>query len=179
MNIGEKVKNLRLKMGLTQEELAERSDLTKGFISQLERGITSPSVDTMTHIVRALGTNLAEFFSETASEPIIYPRLEAIAMVDESLGHTMHFLIGNAQKLDMEPIMLDVEPKGRSKTYDPFEGQSFGYVLKGSLKLHLGDGTFALKKGDSFYFEADGPFYIENQGKESGQLLWILSPPYF
>lgn len=179
MDVGEKVKNLRLKMGLTQEELAERSDLTKGFISQLERGNTSPSVDTMAHIVRALGTNLAEFFSETASEPVIYPSFEAVAMVDESLGHTMHFLIGNAQKLDMEPVLLDVNPKGCSKTYDPFEGQSFGYVLEGFLILHIGEGSFALKKGDSFYFEADGPFYIENQAKESGKLLWVLSPPYF
>lgn len=179
MDVGEKVKNLRLKMGLTQEELAERSDLTKGFISQLERGNTSPSVDTMTHIVRALGTNLAEFFSETASEPIIYPNHEAISMLDECLGHTMHFLIGNAQKLDMEPVLLEVNPKGRSKAYDPFEGQSFGYVLEGSLILHIGNRSFVLNKGDSFYFEADGPFYIDNQGKESGKLLWILSPPYF
>ena len=72
----------------------------------------------MTHIVRALGTNLAEFFSETASEPIIYPNHEAISMLDDCLGHTMHFLIGNAQKLDMEPVLLEVNPKGRSKAYE-------------------------------------------------------------
>lgn len=53
MDIGEKIKNCRLKMGLTQEELAERSDLTKGFISQLERDNTSPSVDTLEKIVCA------------------------------------------------------------------------------------------------------------------------------
>ena len=47
MEIGEKIRSLRLKLGLTQEELAERSDLTKGFISQLERDLTSPSVDSL------------------------------------------------------------------------------------------------------------------------------------
>ncbi len=179
MNVGEKVKNLRLKMGLTQEELAERSDLTKGFISQLERGNTSPSVDTMDLIVRALGTNLAEFFSETAQEAVIYPWSEAVAMADEDLGHTMHFLVANAQKLDMEPVLLEISANGRSKSYPPYEGQCFGFVLSGSLQLCLDHAVYTLNAADSFYFAADKPFYIANQGGEAGRLLWILTPPNF
>lgn len=179
MNVGEKVKNLRLKMGLTQEELAERSDLTKGFISQLERGNTSPSVDTMALIVRALGTNLAEFFSETAQESAVYPWSEAVAVTDENLGHTMHFLIANAQTLDMEPVLLEIAPGGRSKSYSPYEGQSYGFVLSGSLVLHLDHSAYGLDASDSFYFAADRPFHIENPGEETGRLLWVLSPPNF
>lgn len=61
MEIGEKIRSLRLKLGLTQEELAERSDLTKGFISQLERDLTSPSVDSLNDLLNALGTDMATF----------------------------------------------------------------------------------------------------------------------
>ena len=63
MEIGSKIKRLRVRLGLTQEELAARTELTKGFISQLERDITSPSIATLMDILESLGTNVSEFFS--------------------------------------------------------------------------------------------------------------------
>lgn len=65
MNIGEKIKRLRKKNGLTQEELADRCELTKGFISQIERDLTSPSIATLVDILESLGTNLQEFLMRT------------------------------------------------------------------------------------------------------------------
>ena len=62
--IGMKIRNLRNQNGLTQEELADRTELTKGFISQLERGLTAPSVSTLLDIVECLGTNLSDFFHD-------------------------------------------------------------------------------------------------------------------
>lgn len=61
LKIGEKIKLLRVRNNLTQEELAERSELTKGFISQVERDLASPSIQTLVDILEALGTNLKEF----------------------------------------------------------------------------------------------------------------------
>ena len=68
MNIGEKIKQLRIKNGLTQEELASRCELSKGFISQLERNLTSPSIATLMDILESLGTDLKDFFNESANE---------------------------------------------------------------------------------------------------------------
>ena len=65
MEIGKKIKELRVMKGLTQEELADRSELSKGFISQLERDLTSPSISTLVDILQCLGTDLKEFFSES------------------------------------------------------------------------------------------------------------------
>ena len=64
MSIGEKIRHLRTICQLTQEELADRCDLTKGFISQLENDLNSPSISTLTDILHALGTNLKEFFAD-------------------------------------------------------------------------------------------------------------------
>mgnify|MGYP000131542298 CR=1 FL=1 len=72
MDIGSKVKRLRQANGLTLEELANRSELTKGFLSQLERDLTSPSVATLEDILEALGTNLQEFFSEKEAEQLVF-----------------------------------------------------------------------------------------------------------
>ena len=72
MDIGHKIKQLRIQKGLTLEELASRSELTKGFLSQTERNLTSPSIATLNDIVEALGTSLSEFFKEDKEERIVF-----------------------------------------------------------------------------------------------------------
>ena len=72
MDIGKKIKELRLQNDLTLEDLASRSELTKGFLSQLERNLTSPSISTLEDILEALGTNLSEFFREDTEEQIVF-----------------------------------------------------------------------------------------------------------
>ncbi len=71
MEIGKKLKQLRMEKGLTQEELAGRSELSKGFISQLERDLTSPSIATLMDILQCLGTTINEFFSENPEEQVV------------------------------------------------------------------------------------------------------------
>ena len=71
MEIGNKIKQLRTQKGLTLEELASRSELTKGFLSQLERDLTSPSITTLGDILEALGSSLSEFFREDKNEKIV------------------------------------------------------------------------------------------------------------
>ena len=64
MNIGLKIRELRILNGLTQEELADRCELSKGFISQLENDVTSPSISTLEDILQCLGMTISEFFSK-------------------------------------------------------------------------------------------------------------------
>ncbi|MGN0256139.1 MAG: helix-turn-helix domain-containing protein, partial [Chordicoccus sp.] len=71
-DIGRRIKNLRLRNGLTQQELADRAELTKGFISQLERGQVSPSVESLLDLIEILGSTPAEFFSEGEEEQVVF-----------------------------------------------------------------------------------------------------------
>ena len=76
MDIGNKIKELRILYGLTQQELADRLELSKGFISQLERNLTSPSVGTLLDIIQCLGTTPAEFFADDEpAQPVSYTHL--------------------------------------------------------------------------------------------------------
>ena len=73
IDIGDKIKRTRLKLGPTQEELAARTELSKGFISQLERNLTSPSIATLIDILEALGTDIADFFTTgDADEKVVF-----------------------------------------------------------------------------------------------------------
>ena len=83
MNIGAKIKNLRLKNGLTQEELADRCELSKGFISLVEHNQTSPSITTLGDILDALGTDFAKFFKEDIPERVVFGKKDFSIKTDE------------------------------------------------------------------------------------------------
>ena len=109
MNIGNKIKELRIEKNLTQEELANRAELSKGFISQLERNLTSPSIATLIDILQCLGTNLTEFFAEESDEQIVFRKDDFFVKKDTELRNTIEWIIPNAQKNMMEPILLTLE----------------------------------------------------------------------
>ena len=81
MDIGLKIKNLRLTKNLTQEELADRCELTKGYISQLENDLTSPSIETLKDLLNALGTNFAEFFQDDETQ-VVFKKEEQIEKIN-------------------------------------------------------------------------------------------------
>ena len=85
INIGNKIKDLRTQKGLTQEELADRCELLKGFISQLERDLTSPSITTLVDILQCLGTDLKEFFNDSEDKQIAFKENDYFEKIDEEL----------------------------------------------------------------------------------------------
>ena len=108
--IGAKIRNLRIKNGLTQEELANRSELSKGFISQLESEQTSPSIATLMDILECLGTNIRDFFNDAKDEKIVFTKDDYFEKADEEAGTAITWVVPNCQKNDMEPIILELAP---------------------------------------------------------------------
>ena len=150
MDIGNKLKELRVLKGLTQEELADRAELSKGFISQLERNLTSPSIATLMDILQCLGTSIGDFFNEAPDEQIVFSRQDYFEKIDTELANEIKWIIPNAQKNKMEPILLTLQPGGSTYPDNPHEGEEFGYVLQGSISIHLGSKMYKAKKGESF-----------------------------
>ena len=146
MNIGAKIKELRIQKSLTQEELADRAELSKGFISQLERDLTSPSIATLVDILQCLGTNLEEFFTDTTSEQVVFKKTDYFEKYDADLKNEIKWIITNAQKNMMEPILLTLDVDGSTYPDNPHEGEEFGYVLNGSITIHIGNKTYKAKK---------------------------------
>ena len=177
MQIGSKIKELRIKNGLTQEELADRCELTKGFISQVERDNTSPSIATLMDILQSLGTNLRDFFNEEPEDQIVFQDKDFFEKTDEELKNKIEWIIPNAQKNEMEPIRLTLEPNGSTYPDVPHEGEEFGYVLSGTIEIILGDRKYTAREGETFYFCADKTHYITS--KDGASLIWVATPPSF
>lgn len=178
MKIGKQIKLLRLQKNLTQSELADRCELTKGYISQLENDLTSPSIATLIDILNVLGTNLKSFFNDNEEkEQIIFSQNDYFVKEEEEYKIT--WLIPNAQKNMMEPILLELEPSAKTLEDFPHEGEEFGYVLEGVLLLINGKNVQKIKKGESFYITSNKIHYLENIGKTKAKIIWVSTPPSF
>ena len=179
MEIGEKLRELRIQRGLTQEELADRCELSKGFISQVERELASPSIATLKDMLECLGVTLQSFFSDNSNEKIVFSPQDMFEKEDAEKGQKITWLVPDAQKNSMEPILLELKPGACSTELPPSEGEEFGYVLKGSLTLHAGSRKYRIRKGSSFCLHPQTTHYLENTGSVPASLLWISNPPSF
>ena len=177
MELGTRIRDMRLQLNLTQEELADRCELTKGYISQLENDLTSPSIATLEDILSALGSSFAEFFKVDKNEKIIFTENDYIEKSSE--GFVQNWLVPNAQKNLMEPVTVELAPGASTGEDIPHEGEEFGYVLEGKITLQTGKKKYVCRKGESFYFTADRTHKISNEADTKAKFIWISSPPNF
>ncbi len=179
MQIGKKIKNLRLKKRLTQEELGERTDLTKGYISQLERDLSSPSIDTFFSILEVLGCSPKAFFDDEENEQkVVYTEEDQTDFMDEELGYCIQWLVPESNEKEMEPILLHLEEQGEFKKFEPSLSETFAYVLSGRIVVHLGRHSYMAKAGESIYFHASEEHQILNDNEGPSTLLLIATDSY-
>lgn len=178
MEIGHKIKQLRVGKGLTLEELASRSELTKGFLSQLERNLTSPSISTLENILEALGSSLSDFFKEEKDEQTVFQKKDFFVDVRDEC--TINWIVPNTQKNDMEPILIEIPQGGKSFSVNPHGGEEFGYVLDGGAILVVDEKRrYSIKKGETFYMTGKDFHYIINEKKATAKIIWVSTPPLF
>lgn len=178
MDIGGKIREIRIFNGLTQEELADRCELSKGFISQLENNLTSPSISTLEDILQCLGMSISEFFAlDKQPVQIVFGKDDYFEKIDEQLKNKTEWIIPTAQKNMMEPIRLTLSAGGQTYPDNPHEGEEFGYVLKGEITIIIGNEKHRAGSGESFYYTPDKNHYIIS--KKGAEILWVSTPPSF
>ncbi len=176
--VGARIRDMRMSYGLTQEELAHRSGLTKGFISQLERDLTSPSLESLVGILRALDTGIAEFFSDKDGEQFIFGPPDCLNADTYPEVSEFSLMVPGAANCDMEPAMVTFEP-GQEIEEKSHAGEEFGYVLQGKVMVRYGRRQVAARRGEWFYFVADRTHGVSNTFKQDAKVLWISTPPSF
>ena len=180
MKIGERLKRLRMINSLTQEELASRADLTKGFISQLENDATSPSIATLKDIIDVFGVSMQEFFSDTDDdENVVFGKDARVQATDDGEKIQVELLVPGAQNREMDPVLVTLEPGEEMDEQQFHEGEEFGFVLLGKIQLRLDDRLHTIKKDECFYFTSDKRHAVKNIGKTTAKILWVVTPPTF
>lgn len=179
MEIGSHLKALRVQKGLTQEELAERTDLSKGYISQLENDLSSPSMDTFFDILEVLGCAPKDFFEDDADEALTVYRPEDMTITQDNQHKTVvTWLNPDSNEHEMEPVILEFEPNGQYKLFQPSLSETFGYVLEGKIQVKVGKQSEVVSAGDSFYFEASAKHQVKNAGSQPAKVLIVATNSY-
>ncbi|HNW86522.1 MAG TPA: cupin domain-containing protein [Candidatus Limiplasma sp.] len=180
MQIGEKLRELRIQRNLTQEELADRCELSKGFISQVERDIASPSIATLVDMLECLGSNLQTFFTDDSKEKLVFSPADMFEKPDDEEHHgKITWLVPTAQKNSMEPILLELEAGGETNVLPPHDGEEFGFVLAGRITLCANRREYTVKTGGSFCLRPSSTHSLRNTGKTKAKVLWVSTPPSF
>ena len=180
MQIGMKIKELRLQKGLTQEELGERTDLTKGYISQLERVLNSPSIETLFSILEVLGSTPKQFFDDEdlQNENVVYKKEDRTSYIDNDKKYEVEWLIPSSNEKEMEPVLLTLKRGGEFKLFEPSLAETFIFVLKGRIRVVIGNEQYIATEGHSVYYEATSNHQIFNAHNGTTEVLLVATESY-
>jgi len=181
VNLGTRIKKLRLNNNLSVRKLAEKVGVTASFIYQLEQNKVSPSFSTLKSIATHLNTSISLLVEEELPEEwVIIRRDRRRRLVTENQALTMELLtfLGSRDK-KMQPVVFKIEPGAENTEMNFFhqDREDFIYLLKGKVEIVTGDNKYLLEEGDAAYFIFESPTCIKNIGNEKAEGLWVISPP--
>jgi transcriptional regulator with XRE-family HTH domain len=180
VSIGKKLRELRVERNLTLEQVAEAASLSKSYLSQLENDHSNPSLNSLRAVMDVYGLPLAVLFEYSDTHPTI-----AVVRKSKRKTYTLpdsvvrrEFLTPDTRR-KMEAVLTVAGVGETSGAVFTHEGEEFGVVLKGKLRLHVGEVSCTLEEGDSVYFDCSFPHHWENIGDVPAEVLWVLTPPSF
>jgi transcriptional regulator with XRE-family HTH domain len=184
LQIGAKLKHARRLKGLLLKELANAVGCSESFLSKVENDRVRPSLQMLHSIVSELDTSIGELFSVAANEKNRVMRSHERPKITTTAprkgpGVTLESLVPSATLKLLYGSIHVVAPGGTSEGLIEHKGEEIGYVLQGELELTIGDTTYDLKPGDSFFFQSNLPHGYRNPGKVETRVVWINTPPTF
>ncbi len=183
-NLGDKVRSLRKKLGMTQKELAEQVGLTPSFISQLEKNLISPSLDSLLRLSEKLDTQPIYFLTDEQSGPwqkmIIKPKeRQEVHLKGAKVAEVkLQLLVSDVLNRRMEPYLVSLKKGGKiNGNLFNHRGDEFAYVMEGDVEVEIQGEKQVLRQGDSIYIGSTAPSRWINTSKGETVLFWVLSPP--
>ena len=177
-SIGHKLKELRLEKGLTLQQVADQAGCTAAYISQIENDKSSPSIASLKRIAHVLGVRIVDFFiEEVMDDPVVlepgqWPRVSLPRWRAD-----IKQMVRGVNHKRMQPFFTVIEKGGGTTEDYSHQGEEFGVVLEGELTLRVGDDTYQVKAGSSFYYPSILPHAWTNEKDEPCRVVWVVTPP--
>ena len=174
--VGQRIRELRTKRGLSLRALAHLSHLSSNAINLIERGDNSPTVSSLHSLATALAVPITAFFEQHGDGQVIHLKKDR-RPTSETAGVRMESLGSGLSNQQIEPFLMTIEP-GDSSTSSQIthSGEEFVYVLKGALMCLINEQEYVLEKGDSLLFLASQPHIYQNRTSRAAQILIVFQP---
>ena len=185
IRVGEKIKELREKKGLSLKDLADLTGFSTALLSQMENHLVSPSHGTIIKLAKALGVKVGDFLGDSQGEPFSIVRKDERKRVSRfaskdgvKYGYSYESLGYDKKDRQMEPFIVTLEPATvkPSKT-SVHEGEEFIFVLEGEMEVVLGNHTDVLYPGDSIYYDSTIPHRVQCHQDKITKILAVLYAP--
>lgn len=175
--IGNKIRTIRKEKGFTLENMASKTGLSKGLLSQVERGISQPSLDSLWKITKALEASMVHFFEEIDQKHVhvIRKHKRRHLLFPESTGTYSLLSAGGGAKLSMLEVRLQPGEIVR-ETLVQSEGEECLAIITGTVTVRLGEEEYILSEGDSLYLASTQSHQIENTGEDEAAIIWSVTP---
>jgi transcriptional regulator with XRE-family HTH domain len=174
--LGKRLKALRAERELTLAQLGRQVGLSSSYLSQIERGVSMPSLGTLTTIASVLAVDVGHFFEDEVSSHWIVRAGDTRRL--EGLGDSLvELLSGEAGERRFQPYRLVCQPGALGDERPVHSGEEFGFVLRGQLTVTVGEETFVLEAGDSIHCETLQSRSWRNDGDEECVVICAVSPP--
>lgn len=181
MNIGMEIKKLRTEKGITLKELSEKAELSVGFISQLERGLTTIAVDSLEKLANTLGVHLTYFFDYPIKRKDIVLRSYEQEIVDAVEGGFIKYSLStDLEKKQLVPRLIEILPQRKNEEILSYEheGEEFIYVLEGILTVYINNKRHEVYPGDSVHMESSIAHNWANYTNKKVKLIAVNTPNY-
>src|SRR5262245_32731577 len=176
MQLGRKIRDLRHRRGLTVQQLAEASGLSKGFISQVENDRTSPSLATLRDLARALETSIAFLVVEDDHKPHVVRERERPRYHFGGNGSSLEILSAQPKR-NLELLMAELAPGASTGGDRPNQqGEVCLMCVTGLVRVTCGDHSVMLEAGDSCHYDGRAPHTVENCGTLVARVLIAATP---
>lgn len=186
LRIGSKLQHARLVQGLQLKDVAERVRCSESMLSKIENEKAEPSLQLLHKIAAELDISIGTLFSEEPDEPRIVLREGSRPSITthslngrNSKGVTLEWVVPYPESKLLSGSIHIVAPGGGSEGQIVHKGEELGYILQGTLELHVDGDQYTLEPGDSFFFSSDRPHGYRNPGEIETKVLWINTPPTF
>ena len=180
VDLGARIRALRVARGETLRKLAAQAGVTESFLSQVERGVASPSIASVQRISRALGTSIAELFATDDRAGIVVRAADRRRVVYQGLDAVDEFLT-RATDGRLQVIMSTIQPGGGTgdEPYSHDSDEEVVVVLEGVLDLWVGPEHYRLETGDAVTHSSRVPHRNTNPGPGVARVLFCITPPSF
>jgi transcriptional regulator with XRE-family HTH domain len=180
VELGRRIREIRESRGISLRVVAGDAGVSESFISQVERGVASPSVASLRRIVGALGESMASFFEGQGSLGQVVRVADRRRLVHPKRGWEDVLLTpGTSRRLQI--ILSTVEPGAGSgeEAYAHDSDEECVIMLQGRLEFWVGGERYLLEEGDSLIFESRVPHRNTNPGPGIAEVLWVITPPSY
>jgi transcriptional regulator with XRE-family HTH domain len=178
--VGRHLRRVRRRRGLTLAAVAARAGTSESFLSQLERGLTGVTLDTLARLAQALEIKVSDLFEpDHAQQPEVLRAGERPLLHVWRLGHKALLTPRTCEHLEVFSCRLEVGGSTGDEAYTHGDSDELFLVLCGEVELQLGERACRMSTGDCITYRSSSPHRVRNVGAGAAEGLWVISPPSF